>query len=369
MNCHHDTELSTLMTMKSWTNQQSKPRQVAVVGAGLAGAACARALAEAGHHVTVLDKARGPGGRLATRRVEWFDAQGQAHVCGLDHGTPWFDARSAAMRQFVDAALAAGWLATWQPRIVGGRSGGAVPVSPHYVAVPTMPTLCQRLLDAPALTRLWQHTVTAIKPAEAGRAGWQVSCAGERLPMVFDAVMLAMPPAQAAVLLRPWRVDWAERAEATPMSPCWTLLGVSEALGRPADWDMALPDSGPLARIVQHRARPGRAMAPADQAHWVAHARVQWSQAHLEHSPAGVQAQLQEALAQVLGQPLRWHHVTVHRWRYALTQPDPARDLPACWWDATQGLGVCGDFLGGYGVEGAWLSGQALAASVLEGVV
>jgi predicted NAD/FAD-dependent oxidoreductase len=42
--------------------------------------------------------------------------------------------------------------------------------------------------------------------------------------------------------------------------------------------------------------------------------------------------------------------------------PDRPTDAPTdpCWWDAAQGLGVCGDFFTGSGVEGAWLSGQAL---------
>ena len=44
--------------------------RVAVVGAGIAGLAAARRLAAAGVEVTVFDKARRPGGRLATRRAE-----------------------------------------------------------------------------------------------------------------------------------------------------------------------------------------------------------------------------------------------------------------------------------------------------------
>lgn len=349
----------------------SKQRHFAVIGAGLAGAACARALAEAGHRVQVFDKARGPGGRLATRRAEWLDAAGQPQLSCFDHGAPCFDARSAAMRAFVESAERAGWLARWQPRVVGLRAGAHLQ-GPQYVAVPTQPALCQRLLDAPRLEHHWQHTVTALKrpesSVEAGSAAsWQLSCAGERLDGVFDAVILAMPAAQAAALLRPWRADWAQQADLCPMQPCWTLLAVSdEPSPDPGAWDIALPDSGPLARVVRHLARPGRARPPAGQAHWVAHARASWSREHLEAAPDWVQARLQDALAELVGRPMRWPYSTVHRWRYALTQPDPARDLPACWWDPALGLGVCGDFLGGYGVEGAWLSGQSLAASVLE---
>ncbi|WP_230945853.1 FAD-dependent oxidoreductase [Burkholderia vietnamiensis] len=41
---------------------------VAIVGAGIAGLACARVLADAGHRVTVYEKSRGVGGRMSTRR-------------------------------------------------------------------------------------------------------------------------------------------------------------------------------------------------------------------------------------------------------------------------------------------------------------
>ncbi|MEO1360052.1 MAG: FAD-dependent oxidoreductase [Pseudomonadota bacterium] len=42
--------------------------KIAIIGAGLAGLTLARKL-QAHHSVTVLEKARGPGGRMSTRRA------------------------------------------------------------------------------------------------------------------------------------------------------------------------------------------------------------------------------------------------------------------------------------------------------------
>ena len=43
--------------------------RVAIIGAGIAGIACARLLTDAGHSVRMFDKSGGIGGRMATRRL------------------------------------------------------------------------------------------------------------------------------------------------------------------------------------------------------------------------------------------------------------------------------------------------------------
>jgi predicted NAD/FAD-dependent oxidoreductase len=103
--------------------------------------------------------------------------------------------------------------------------------------------------------------------------------------------------------------------------------------------------------------------------HWVAHARTDWSRHHLEQPAAWVQQQLHAALTAYLGQAIEWQYSVVHRWRYALPPERTTATSGGCWWDAAQGLGACGDFLGGpgvEGVEGAWLSAQSLCAELLR---
>lgn len=342
-------------------------QHIAVIGAGLAGAACARALLQAGHAVQVFDKSRGPGGRLATRRLEWVDRSGQACTTRLDHGAVGITAQSPPFRAFVDQALQAGWLRAWSPRL-GPDSLPLDEGLPLQVPAPDMPALCRHLLQGAAT-----HWRFAVDRLHHSPLGWQLAAGGVRHDAHFDTVVLAIPPAQAAPLLQAHRDDWARRAALAPMQPCWTLMGVADA---PVDasgpaaaaalvWDLARPPSGPLAFVVRNDARPGRAQVPG-QAHWVVHARAGWSRRHLEQTPAWVQQQLQRALADYLDQPVAWQHCTVHRWRYALPAVQRPAAADVCWWDADRGLGVCGDFLGGSGVEGAWLSAQALSSAVLR---
>jgi len=334
--------------------------RVAVIGAGIAGATCARAMSRAGFAVHVVDKSRGAGGRLATRRLEWRDPSGLRRITAFDHGAPGFTASGADFRQFLATASQPGGLAEWTPNLAArGRPLGDA--GPLCLPTPDVPSLCRGLLrDIPAT---WSFAVDRLLQSPLG---WQIEAAGSTLAGHFDAVVLALPPAQAAPLLAPHRSDWAQRASLALMQPCWTLMGVARRPVNDRQWDVGRPEQGPLAWVMRNDGRPGREFS-ADDAHWVVHARADWSQQHLEEPAAWVQARMQAATHEWLGEPIEWQHVVVHRWRYAM--PQTSGDAPAhqCWWDAARGLGVCGDFLGGTGVEGAWHSAQALIESVLQG--
>jgi len=338
------------------------PLQVAVIGAGIAGASCARALSRAGCAVDVFDKSRGPGGRLATRRLEWTDPRGHRRLAKVDHGAPGFTASSAEFRQFLASALPPGSLAQWSPTLAAG-SRPLDDDGPIHLPVPDMPALCRGLLRDVATT--WGCPVERL---HKGPLGWQVEAAGSPLAGPFDAVLLALPPAQAAALLTDHRRDWAQRASLALMQPCWTLMGVAGRQERGFDWDLGRPQQGPLSCVMRNESRPGRE-APAGQTHWVVHARAGWSRRHLEQPADWVQAEMQAALQDWLGQPIEWQHALVHRWRFAMPRASGAAPTRQCWWDASLRLGVCGDFLGGAGVEGAWQSAQALTECLMRGAV
>ena len=76
-----------------------------VVGAGLAGLIAARTLVAEGHSVTVVDKGRSVGGRLATRRIAGAT---------VDHGAQFFTVRDPEfadiVSRWVDADVVHEWL-------------------------------------------------------------------------------------------------------------------------------------------------------------------------------------------------------------------------------------------------------------------
>jgi predicted NAD/FAD-dependent oxidoreductase len=329
--------------------------RVAIVGAGIAGAACAVGLQKAGLQVTLFDKSRGVGGRMATRRASWTDDRGGRGSADFDHGAQHFSARHPRFRAVMARAQTAGCVAAWQPRVHRDR-----PVSlarRSFVAVPNMPSLCRHLLAGVPL-RLGQ----AVQRLQRAADGWQVVLAGGDTHGPFDQVMLAMPPGQAALLLAGHADAWADTLAAVPMLPCWTLMAVTADVDWP--WDAAEPARGPLAWVVRNDRKPGRE-AVVGCATWVAHATPEWSAEHLDDEPAAVADALGAALAaQLPGSPApRWLHGSVHRWRYA-APAGPVAGGGACSWTPQLGWGVCGDFLAGGDVESAWRSGDELADTV-----
>ncbi len=338
---------------------------VAVIGTGMAGVACAAGLRSAGLKVVLFDKSRGVGGRLATRRVA--DAVTGSALYGLDHGAPAFAARQPRFKAWLARAEARGVVQRWRPRLHSAWPQRAEPEL--WVPQGDMPALARHFLaDVP------MHLQQTVQRLERSAQGWWLhSAEGQRFGP-FAQVMLAMPPAQAAALVAVHHDGWADTLAVTRMLPCWTLMACTQALDWP--WDAAEPEHGPLARVLRNDRKPGR-HTPEGLATWVAHATPEWSAAHLESEPQRVEKALSAALAAVLprGLSIQWQHRSVHRWRYAHSSAQQvsahssnataATADQACWWDAGLGLGVCGDHLGGGGVEGAWHSGDELADAVV----
>jgi renalase len=359
---HFESEMTRDESSIESMNRFGRDCKVAVVGAGIAGSALARALMDEGAAVHVFDKACVPGGRMATRRCVWTDAGGNPRVTAFDHGAPFFSAKDAAFRAAVAQAVHAGCVTTWQPRLhpMSLPCPEAEQCSAHFVAAPAMPQWCSHLLQG-AMPR-WEQAVQRLRRTPQG---WTVESGDLLWADVFDAVVLALPPAQAAPLLASHHREWAQRASLTVMQPCWTVMGICDPIPGLRAWDLARPEAGALATVLRNETRPGRE-ARSDEVHWVMHAKAGWSRAHMDQDSAWIASAMQQALSEWLGTPLRWQHAVAHRWRYAMPQTAGRHPVtPGSWWDDSLRLGVCGDFLGGGGVEGAWSSARSLAQAML----
>ncbi|MBY4676290.1 NAD(P)/FAD-dependent oxidoreductase [Marinobacterium arenosum] len=319
-------------------------KHVAVIGAGLAGAVLANRLVQGGHRVTVFEKSRGSGGRLAASRME----QGSA-----DLGAPWLEA--------TDDAHYCGWLSRlrdegllleWQPRVCD-FDGYPQRSQRVYLARPSMSGLTRVLLEG---ARLQTGTrVDTIWPEDE-----QLLLRDEKWQPIgtFDAVVVATPASQAVPLLEVVP-RFARRAAAVVSAPCWVLLlAFSEPLT--IDADLVVGEHPVLARVIHDSAKPGR---NTDDEHdiWALHTRISWSAGMLEQPQDQVERQIREAFLQQFSISQLPVTSRLHCWLYGSHAVRPQPLL----WDRHLAVGACGDWCQPDGLAGAWQSAERLADRML----
>ena len=309
--------------------------RTAVVGAGIAGAACARVLTDAGHDVRVLDRGRVPGGRMASRRIE-----GRY----VDLGASYLTADDPGFRAVVDDWVARGVARAWTdafhvatPAGLGARKTGPV----RYAAAGGLRCLVEDLLSGQSVDQ--QVAVRTVGP------GPTVDGAP------YDAVVLAMPEPQALPLLDPSLAT--ERAVIADR--VWEpVLALAAGWGT-RSWDLDgcfVNDSEVLSWVADDGRRRGDG-APV----LVAHSTPAFAAPRLEDAGAAGPVMLQELQAVLgLGAPA-WSQV--QRWTYA----KPVARREELFHLGPDRVGLCGDGWGASKVQAAWVSGtrlgEALAAS------
>ena len=310
--------------------------RVVVVGAGLAGVACARELRDAGLDTRVLDRGRVPGGRMAARTL--WDRRVDLGASYLTVSDPGF---AAVVDDWAARGLAREWTDTFtalgdgDPESKDGPTRWGAPHGLRSLVEDLAADLAVERQDVRSLDE-----IDALDPV---------------------AVVLAMPDPQARRLVGHHPVGEELRREWEP---------VIAVAGRWTErtWDGASPTGRFDGAFVNHDpdvawvADDGRRRGD-DAPVLVAHSTPGLAARHLD-DPAGAVPAVLQAVRRLLdiGEPQDVH---VHRWTFA--RPTGRREQPYALVDGDRPVGVCGD---GWGetpkVETAWLSGVRLGRALAE---
>ncbi|MDX2102162.1 MAG: NAD(P)-binding protein [Alphaproteobacteria bacterium] len=307
----------------------------AIIGAGVAGLALGRSLAASGQAVVLFDKARGPGGRAATRRVDGVT---------FDHGAPGLEDRPPAIATLLAELTATGAVQRW--------IGPGLPAPAAWTGAPTMSALPKAL--AAGLDVRCGVRITTLETIDAG---WLLHEEGGAAHGPFARTVVAVPAPQAVPLLSvdPALAEAAARAE---MAPRWTTM---LALDQPLPVAGLVVGSPTVELAIRMSTKPGRAESPDA---WVLHASQDWTVAHLEDDAETVaQSMIDGLLTPIGGTQGAILHAKAHRWRYAIaTKP---LGVPYLLSDSGT-LAACGDWCAGPRLGDAMASGLALAARLLD---
>lgn len=317
-----------------------------VVGAGIAGLVAARDLGLE-HHVTVIDKGRGVGGRMATRRL------GDAT---FDHGAQFVTTHRAdfadEVRRWCDAQVATPWF--------HGQVGplGVTSSDGHdrFRGLVSMNDVAKHLAATCEVRRSCR--AVAVR-AEGG--GWAVDLE-DGSTLAAAGVVLTAPVPQTLALLDAGEVVLSPgdrgALERVDYEPCLAVMVRADSSPDLADPGAIAPEGGPLDWIADNQAK-GISAAPA----LTLHADAEASRRLWDEPDEAVVATLASSARSLTGGSWTVLEWSVQRWRYArprVSHPDAALLL-----DGVAPAVVCGDAFGpGAKVEGAFESGRAAAAAL-----
>lgn len=308
-----------------------------------------------GHKVTLVDKGRSVGGRLATRRL----GPGLA-----DHGAQFFTVRNERFRQYVDEWEAAGLAYVWG---TGWSDGSLVDTPddghPRYAIHGGMNALAKHLANEQ--TRIGATIITNQRITQVAQEHDQWLAVDEAHQAYRADVLIVTPPVpQSLALLDAGNVtlDTADRAalEQVTYAPC--LCGLFWLEG-----NITLPAPGALQRpgtdISWVADNQAKGISP-DATLITVHAGPEYSRQYYDAPDEELLATFQASLQPFMSGRITTHDAQLKRWRYALpTVIHPERFLQAT---GVLPLFFGGDAFGHPRVEGAVLSGLAIGDALCQ---
>ena len=310
-----------------------------IIGAGMAGLSAAHELIGQGWNVTILDKGRGVGGRMATRRI----ANSRA-----DHGAQYFSVRTPEFRQLIQRLEAAGVAKAWDLSEAGVEH-------PRYLGTLGMSTIPKYL--AQGLNIELQQRAMLI---ESGATGCRVTTESGGT-FQADALILTIPSPQALTLLSDSHITLPEfdriALENITYQPCLAVIALLNQPSRMPPPGLKILKNNGVEKVIDNQQK---GIAP-EQPTVTIHATADFSTENLE-------GDLRVAGQQLLDQLTDWipaesvAEYQVHRWRYSLAEVRHPEGYLAVSMPFPLLLG--GDGFGLGNVEGAFQSGFQMARAL-----
>jgi len=323
---------------------------IAIIGAGIAGLSCARYLKNIGVDLHVYEKSRNCSGRMSTRHhMQW----------SVDHGAQYFTARDPIFLKEVEEWMSNDVAAPWVPRLKvfdGKQWLNSHSTDTRFVGTPNMTAPGEYL--AKNLNINFNQTINNV---EHKNGNWIIySQETGKIKKYFDFLIVAIPAAQAQILINNVNGENVKSviskfSKSAEMKGCWTLM-LKPISSLDIEMDAAFINNEIISWVCRNNSKPMRQNIET----WIVHANPKWSQEFI-NVDKNLAANLILQNANKIGFNFSGAEYSVHRWRYASGY---LLSTPKFHISLKQKIAFCGDWLHGGRVEGAWLSGRALAQEI-----
>ena len=327
--------------------------EIAIVGAGMAGLICGKMLQDAGRDVVVVDKSRGLGGRLATRRLA------NTHA---DHGVCYLKPKGDRFRAFIQDLVDRNVVSLWSDRLHTLNADGELRLdadpSPRYAASNGATAISKDL--AQGLTLELGQVITDIRPIEQG---WQLTSQNPEFDLTASIVILAIPAPQALPLVQTIaNPEFVQQVKSVTFAPSLTAIAAYSPDLRSQFTETNLQGITCTDKILGWIGFDSTKQLNPTQPTIIIQSNAEFAATHFDAPdlPAIAQ-QLCDRAAEVLDLPAiaTPESLQIQRWKYAFAiNPINTPVLAAT---TTAPLFCIGDWCGGNRVESAFLSGLAMA--------
>ncbi len=321
--------------------------KIAIIGAGISGLVVARELTKLAK-ITVFEKARGVGGRMATRSIDNYQ---------FDHGSQHFFVKTTAFKNFLQPLEEQKIISRWDADFCEIDSNKIVhrtkwsKENPHFVGTPKMNNLCKYLA-----TDIDVKSQVQVKNIVKKNNQWQLFDLENQSLGEFDWVISTAPAKQTADLI-PECFCHLQQVKNIKMTGCFSLMLAFE---KPLEisWQAALVRNSKISWISLDSSKPQRISKNC----LVVHSTNSWAEENMENDLDCLKSELISELSQIIGfNANEAIHANIHRWRYANISKQKGDESLV---DKVNKLATCGDWLIHGRIESAFISSMNLVDKI-----
>ncbi|MDC0126990.1 FAD-dependent oxidoreductase [Methylophilaceae bacterium] len=322
--------------------------KIAIIGAGISAITIAQNLKDIAN-ISLFEKSRGLGGRMALRRSGPYE---------FDHGAQFFTAKTKSFKEFIEPLIRKNIIKRWDARFAEFKKNKILrsvtwdSEYPHYVGVPGMNSIPEYLSKGLNI----KLNVKISKIIKNTNYGWELFDDNLNNLGEFDWVISTAPAIQSAKIL-PGYFKYHNELMNKKMVGCFSLmLGFKKEL--PLLWDAALISDADISWVSVNSSKPDRVKSFS----MLVHSTNAWAEKHLSDESQDVISYLTKETSEIIGYDTdQADHVALHAWKYANICKQPKSNL---FIDYENKLASCGDWFIHGRIESAFEAGLMMAKEI-----